>query len=209
MVDDPMRTRPDPGWPRRPSVRALAAALIPGLLTTVSQDPSRPTITTLRQIFLGFVGALVVIGALLLVLVEVPGDLDEGPMLWLLLLVGTVTAVAGSDAARRRPIVCTEPARLARQVTAMTFLALATANTAALTGFVAAFLADAFWPYLIGLVPTAFGLARTAPTRARVHELDRRLDLVGCDRSASEVLYALPGDPADPHDHHPPPPSNV
>lgn len=189
--------RDDPGWPP-PSPRAVLAALVPGLLGRYADDPSVPAVTVLRRIFVGFLAALVVIGATILVVVDPLAPVTGDGRVWALLVVGAVSSLAGTQAAARRPIVCATPARLARQVGAATFLGLATANTSALTGFVAAYLADGLWPYLIGLAPTVIGLLRVAPTRRRVRELDRHLALVGCSLTAGQILYAQPGDPTHP-----------
>ena len=74
-------------------------------------------------------------------------------------------------------------------------LRIAFAESAALFGFVGFFAASVWWVYPAGAAITFAGFARAAPTRARLHRDQDRLNEQGCFRS---LIAALAGQPPAP-----------
>lgn len=66
---------------------------------------------------------------------------------------------------------------------------IAFAELAALLGFVAAFLAEGVWPYVIGMLVSFVGFGLIAPTASRIRRLDESLSSRGCTESLRAALY--------------------
>lgn len=152
---------------------------------------------SLRVLFLGFSGALVMFGVVLL-FIGVAGDLVP----WLPLLIA---GAAGSVLAARfvvKPLDCTSSTTLAVSYRTRFFLAIACSETVALFGFVFSFIGGPVWIYHLA---AAFSLYRfwtvAPPTRAGIARDQERLDASGC---ALSLVAALRGSP--PAASPPPPP---
>lgn len=111
------------------------------------------------------------------------------PAVWALLALG-VASLGGSAAAGRRPLPCGGPKGLVRAYQQRLFLGIAFAEAPAMLAFVAAFVAGAAWPYLVGVGTAAPGLARIAPTDGDVARKDAQLSAGGCATSLREALLA-------------------
>lgn len=123
---------------------------------------------------------------------ELGSDLTD-PLPWVLLGVGTAVCLVGVRMTRALPLTATDlDGFLARYRTA-TIVGMACAEVPALLGFVSAFLVEAVWPLLVGLVPTLLGLWAVAPTAERLRAYDRMLCSRGHDVQPSALLEPPPG----------------
>lgn len=155
----------DPGW--GPVLRPMVWLLIPGVGFVLFRkyQLNHPThgLTLLRVLFTAFTNALVLIGAVIAVLVNVAhfrgGTLSAFPI-----AIGvTVIGVAGLAARQLfdRRLDCSDDLRLATTYRERFFLRIAFSEAASLAGFAAFILTSRWWLYPLGAVFTAVGY--TAP----------------------------------------------
>lgn len=152
-------------------------------------------LTLLRVLFTAFTNALVLIGAVIAVLVNVAhfrgGTLSAFPI-----AIGvTVIGVAGLAARQLfdRRLDCSDDLRLATTYRERFFLRIAFSEAASLAGFAAFILTSRWWLYPLGAVFTAVGYARLAPTGAHLSHDQHALTEGGCGRSLIAALAGLPG----------------
>ncbi|MDP9021118.1 MAG: hypothetical protein M3N57_00155, partial [Actinomycetota bacterium] len=92
--------------------------------------------------------------------------------------------------ARRRLLdFCGTPSELAGTYTSNVLLSIAFVESAALSGFVATVLAEAVWPYLVGMLVALVGFSALAPTSGRIRNLDESLSTRGCRHSLRVGLF--------------------
>ena len=171
----------DPGW-GKPVRRFLPLALMPMLVVNRSSG-GEPPILTLRTAFLAFVGGLFGFLIVLLLLFPLTSDGPTDPVVYALVGIGPFTLLAVPWARRRLVDTCAPPAELAEVYRTTMFLSIAFVESAALFGFVASFLADAAWPYVVGFAVALVGFAAIAPTDGRLRGLDDALARRGCHPS--------------------------
>ncbi|MDP9022092.1 MAG: hypothetical protein M3N57_05205, partial [Actinomycetota bacterium] len=151
----------DPGW--RQAVRRLLPFFLMPVLVTKKSSSDEPRIVVLRTVFLAFVVGL--FGFLIVVSVLFPltsaGRVEA--VVYALVGVGPLTLTAIPWARRRLLDFCGTPSELAGTYTNSVFLSIAFVESAALSGFVATFLAEAVWPYLVGMLVALVGFSALAP----------------------------------------------
>lgn len=180
--------RPDPGW-GRPLRRFLPFIIIPVLVVKRSSSDEQ-RIVQLRTAFLAFVGALFALLAVLAVLFPFTTDGPVDPVVYALVAIGPATWAAIPWTRNKLLGFCGPPSQLAGAYVTGLFINIAFIESAALFGFVAAFLADALWPYAVGMAVALVGFAAIAPTAQRIRDLDERLSTRGCAHSLRTGLYA-------------------
>ncbi|MBW3662889.1 MAG: hypothetical protein KY469_07295 [Actinobacteria bacterium] len=186
-------TTQDPGW--RPALSGLLLLFVPfvhlvRMRALRKDDASTPSITQLRSVFLSFgaSNALFLVVLLFIFPSDEPAQASTGAVAAGVVGLGIV-ALGGVWWARRLPLDCSGASELARSYSTWMFLGIAFAESAALFGFVGSFLVEALWPYLIGLVLAAIGLASIAPTRGDIERREATLRASGCDRSLAAAIY--------------------
>lgn len=106
------------------------------------------------------------------------------------LLVASAVSLMAARWSTSRPLLCGDGDALADGYRKKFFLGIAFANAASMYGFVAAFIAMGFWPYLISLPLGLSGLRAIAPTAVHLARADERLAMSGCATSLRAALYA-------------------
>lgn len=185
----------DPGWPVSPR---LLLSLIPGIGLAFHLrgrgTKQRDGLVTLREIFISFSVAIVLIGvwmAFLYPSTRSDGDPQVGLALGLA-GAGALSVLGGSWG--EHPLDCADERRLAGSYRTRFFLRVAFSEAAALFGFVGFFLADTWWSYPVGASITALGFARAAPTAAKLRRDQQRLAEKGCCQSLVRALRTVPLD---------------
>lgn len=177
----------DPGW--RGALRYALFALVPGWgLRFRKRSGGSDGLVLLRGVFLSFATALLLIGVVVGVLEsaeELGGTVPETPASLVVAVIG-LASLAGARV--ERPLDCEDDARLARSYTQRFFLRIASAEAAALAGFVAFVLTGSGWMYPLGGLFAAIGFAQVAPTARHLEEDQERLRESGCARSLVEAL---------------------
>lgn len=152
----------------------------PGWLPTGRQAPISPT----RLIVLSFAIVVLLLGFVLSFAVA-PGSDDGGdPVAWLLVGVGALAALVGIVLGRR-PLA--EPTLGA--VIIRLFRGLALTESAALLGFVGAFIGGGLTTYFVAAPITLLGLALIAPTDGRLRADDLDLQRRGIHESVRAQAY--------------------
>jgi MFS family permease len=149
----------------------------------------RAPVSVLRIIFVVVLQALALLLVVLVVLMPVrdPAAVVD-PVVYALLALSLAGPLGGLWTRRRR-LECGEPANLAQQYQAVFLVGLALSESAALFGFVASFLADGYWPYLVGVALSGVGFGLIAPTRSDIARRDEQLTFSGCPTSLRQALY--------------------
>jgi hypothetical protein len=135
---------------------------------------------TLRVLFVTFVGAVLMIGVVVVVLNRFGDDVahfEPIPVAGLVVAVGVLVQVIA--AVVERPLDASGPVALASSYRTRFFLRVASAEGAALLGFAGFILTTVPAVYLVGLVVTLVGFTRAAPTRARLAADQERLSPAG------------------------------
>jgi hypothetical protein len=173
----------DPGW--RPSL----VALIPYgvfFLRRKRRDP----ITTMRDMYLAFVMALVLFGYVLTFLNPFRGE--QNGVGW---AVGIgALALINLVLVRRveRPLSCESEAALATSYRNRLFVRLAFGESTALLAFVAAFRIDGSWIYFFGALCSLPAFIRLAPSKAAFVRDQDELTNRGCMHSLIEAIRRTP-----------------
>jgi F0F1-type ATP synthase membrane subunit c/vacuolar-type H+-ATPase subunit K len=180
----------DPGW--TPVLKSLAWFAIPGIGVQQMRKraPSMNGLSVLRLIFMAFVNALVLIGVVIAILVNLSrfkgGAVAPFPVAIGLVLAGLL---ANSIGARfERPLDCSDEQHLANSYRTRFFIRVAFSESTALLGFVGFILTDRWWLYPLGAAFAAFGYARLAPTSAHLGHDQTMLQDSGCGRSLVSAL---------------------
>lgn len=153
--------------------------------------PGTNGLALLRQVFVSFSLAVVMIGVVVLFLTA--GDPPENaPSTGLVLAAVAALGFLGFVAPQVvvAPLDCSSDATLVGGYRTRFFLRLAFAESAALVGFVGALLTGAPWPYLVGAAITAVGFARLAPTDANLAAEQDALATAGCPRDLRHALVS-------------------
>lgn len=179
----------DPGW--RPVFRKILPWIImPWGIGRLSKDgEGQPPVLAARAVFLSFVLALVMFLVVLLLILPLSSGEDLSPGVYLLLAAGPIAAAFVPWARRRLLGSCGSRTELAGHYATSLFLGIALGELAALLGFVAAFLAGAAWPYVIGMLVSFVAFGLIAPTASRIRRLDEGLSSSGCTTSLRAALY--------------------
>ncbi len=181
----------DPGWGQVLRRVPLSLVFLPlGLLRIMQRKGTEPPILVLREMFIVFLFAQVLILYVLPLLLPLRAP-DPAPMAPVIALVvcGTVMTAVGAQLARRSPLPCVDESKLQGAYTNRLFLAIAAAQTAAFAGILASFLSGGFWPYLIGLTVSAGGFLVITPTHRDVLRRQRQLTSQDCRASLLRALY--------------------
>lgn len=183
---DPTLTTADPGW--SPSLRRMPPV---ALLARGRHEPhSGAPIVIARSAYLAFVTAMPLFLFVLTFILPWTSSEPTGTIVYILLGAGAVV-FALSFNVRRRMASCPDPARPAGQFVSGMFLTVACVEAAGLLGFVAAFLAEAIWPYAVGMTLSLIGFAVHAPTASRLAAIDEQLAASGCPTQIRPALYGL------------------
>jgi hypothetical protein len=186
-MTSPREPDDDPRWF---SIRSLAWALLPAFGTRRAHDAGAASaLQLLRQVFVSFVMALVLIGVVTAVIASGPSESD-GPSASVVAAAVAALGVISLIVPRlfERPLDCTTDAALVTGYRTRFFLRIAIAEAAALLGFVGALVAGEAWIYALGAAFTAVGFARLAPSRRNLDREQEALNLQGCGRSLLSLL---------------------
>jgi hypothetical protein len=179
----------DPGW--RGSWRGLAWMFLPGAAARRPERLGPDPLSALRALFVSFCSALVLFGVVLVVLdgsTGVGGGDGVATSTASAVVAALGVVVVAAAELIPRPLDCADEESLAASYRTRFFLRLALSESAALTGFVASFLAGSVVPYLVGLAVAGVGFARLAPTQAHLEADQERLNTQGCARSLLAAL---------------------
>ncbi|MDQ1393321.1 MAG: hypothetical protein QOF30_2298 [Acidimicrobiaceae bacterium] len=164
----------DPGW--RSAFSAMSWLIVPGWgITRQSRrvGGGRHGLTMLRQLFVNFAAALVLIG-LVVVVLSATTKLTPHPLPVTAVAVAVVAVGAIALSASHlfeRPLDCTNDDRLAASYRTRFFLRVAFSEAVSLVGFVGFILSNTGWLYALGALFTAIGYYRLAPTAAHLASL--------------------------------------
>lgn len=165
----------------------------PGLAGKSDTDEG-PPIVRLRTVFLAFVYSVVLIAAVLAVVFPLSAPGSTHVSVYVLVTVAPLSLSAIPLMTGRLLGFCGGPVDLANAYTTILFVNIAFVEAAGVLGLVAAFIADALWPYLVGMAVALVGFVVIAPTRARIQRLDSRLSARGCDQSLRTGLFTRTDD---------------
>jgi hypothetical protein len=176
----------DPGW--RPSL----VVLIPyGIYFT--RKRRRDPITSVRDLYLSFVSALVLSGFVLGYILPFRSHLDG--LVWAI-GIGVLAVVSLVLVGRlERPLSCESDEALAGSYRTRLFLRLAFAESTALLGFVSAFLIEGNWIYYFAFLCSLPAFLRLAPTQGAFTRDQDELTNRGCARSLVDALRRTPPKP--------------
>jgi hypothetical protein len=165
--------------------------LVPGLAGR-AVGHAGDVLTATRQVFIGFVGALVLFQVVLVFIGTDPAIEPSATFALVLLAVGVVNVfVVSPSLVRKQPLDGSSPGKLLATYRTRFFLQVAFAESAALFGFVAFFVANEWWVYPASLVSAFTGFARLAPTRANLAKDQASLRSSGSNLSLVRVLRGL------------------
>lgn len=184
----------DPGWRR--SLVGLVLVM-PGISLVLAQRRAGQAdgVILLRTVYLSFVSALLAVAVVIVAFLGIsPGnETSEGveAAAGLVVLVGIV-CILGARVIGNRPLDCRSEQALAESFRKSFFLTVALAELTALVAFVAAFLVDTGWLYLLGGAFSAVGFARSAPTAGHLARRQDDLGRRGCTLSLRDAIRRLP-----------------
>lgn len=182
----------DPGWDLTP--RSLARSLTPFRSLRRNDAADASALATLRQLFVSFCLALVLITALVIIL----GDTTNADARTEISVgVATLAGVASLILGRRidRTLDCTSDASLVTSYRTRFFLRLAIAEAVTLLAFALGIAVGPSWAYFVGLAFTTIGFAQIAPTRRNLERDETELRARGCHRSISRLLTSASTQP--------------
>lgn len=180
----------DPGW--RPILRRLPLVLIfPAILfwRAFRHQRTGPHILALRAIFLAYLMGIIYILSVLPQVLPLRGTGGQMIPAIVLLCAGSVVTIVGTQLVCRYSLPCKNEATLRATYGVISFIGIACAEAAAMSGFIAGFIVGGFGPYLVGLVVSLIGFLMVAPTRRAVHRRDRQLASRDCGASLRNALY--------------------
>ena len=184
----------DPGW-RRSLVGLIL--LMPGVSLVLAQRRAGLVdgLVLLRTLYLSFVSALVGIALVIAVILGIPADPETprnvGVATIIVVVVGLVSLL-GARHFSHRALTCNSEQDLAESYRKSFFLGVALAELAALVAFVASFVVDAGWLYLLGAAFSAIGFAWLAPTVGHLARRQGDLSRAGCQFSLRAAIGRLP-----------------
>ena len=189
----------DPGW--RSALVGLWWVLVPGQMIRQQRRATAAGthgLTILRRLFASFACALVMIGAVV-VLLSATTTLTRHPLPSIDVAIGVLLYGVFSVFVPRlieKPLDCSSDQRLAGTYRTRFFLRLAFANAAALLGFVGFMESNNGWFYALGVAFAAIGFYRVAPSAANLAKDQQALSDASCSRSLIAALATLPPPPA-------------
>jgi hypothetical protein len=200
-VSDPFQPKPstpfgrpddDPGWPLKPL--ALLGLFVPALAIRRAQR-SGDALVALRSLFMAFVGAVCLIGVVVLIL----GDMTDGdprPEVSVPIVICAGVASLVLPRVVKRPLDCSSPETLAATYRTRFFLRMAFSELPALVAFAVNISFGPVWVYFVGLGFALIGMATLAPTRRHLAHDQQQLNGNGCRYSLVTVLRRpSPGTP--------------
>jgi F0F1-type ATP synthase membrane subunit c/vacuolar-type H+-ATPase subunit K len=179
----------DPGW--EPVLKRISWGLIPiiGPLLILRRRRPADGLTTIRLIYLGIVVALWLLVVVLLFIVPSDRWFATDQVGWVLMVVvAGLISLAGVQWVRSRPLDVTSAASLGATYRGNFFVGIGLAEGAALVGFVTTFFADAFWPYLIGLLFSNIGMVLIGPSKREIARRQGQIQGHGSPLSLGKVL---------------------
>jgi F0F1-type ATP synthase membrane subunit c/vacuolar-type H+-ATPase subunit K len=191
----------DPGW--SDAWRLLPWLLVPGLAIRRiyrKGDGKYDGLVILRQLFVVFAVAMILVGAVVIVLVAFTRQPRNHPLPNGAVAVGVALVGGASVSASRlvaRLLVCTDASALAGSYRTRFFLQIAFSEAAALVGFVGFMITWTGWVYPVGLAISIVGLALMAPTKGHLAGDQERLRACGCFTPLLQSLRSnMPPPPA-------------
>jgi len=139
--------------------------------------------------FLSFVIGICLVGVVVLVLETAGGEMGStavGPVAGVVVVVGLASLAAPVLLGRSLP--CESEAVLASGYRRWFFLQIACAEADALVAFVGYILSSVAWVYPAGVLFSAIGFARLAPTSRHLKRLQEDLSREGCQLSLMSAL---------------------
>jgi hypothetical protein len=189
----------DPGW-RAAIGLSTKGVLLPWTAPARGRSwGSGDGLVMVRALYASFVQAVLMIGVVVIILDRYGRVPDQGeplPVAGLVLAGGILAQLVG--AVVEKPLDASDPGALAASYRKRFFLRLAFAESAALLGFAGFILTGAPVVYFIGLAVTLVGLARAAPTRARLAADEYRLAPAGDTIGIGAALSGRKGPPSAP-----------
>jgi hypothetical protein len=177
----------DPGWNlgwRSPIL------FVPGVLQYRVRHAAGDGLVLLRDVFVSFVGSLVLFGVILTFVVA--GRQYGSPWPWVvaILAIGVISSIVSNVVAR--PLDCSGDLKLAGSYRTRFYTRMAFAEIPAMFAFVFAFTNGPAWLYYLGAVITLVRMAMAAPTPTAIRRDQDALDARGCERSLVAALRRLP-----------------
>jgi hypothetical protein len=148
-------------------------------------------LVALRAIYVALLASLPLFLFALSFIVPWDGSSAQDWFAGLVAILGAA-AIGLVQLARHRPLSLESPKQLAASYRAPFFIAVSYAQSAALLGFVGAFLTDSLWVYVLGMGFGLLGLALLAPTRADIERRQRQIEARGSSLSLLEALMETP-----------------
>jgi hypothetical protein len=177
----------DPGW--NLGWRSLIL-FVPGVLQYRVRHAAADGLVLLRDVFVSFVGAIVLFG---LILTLVVGGRQYGsPRPWAVAIVVIAVACAVVSKVVARPLDCSSDLKLAGSYRTRFYTRVAFAEIPAMFAFAFAFTNGPAWLYYLGAVITLVHMAIVAPSPAAIRRDQEALDAQGCERSLVAALRPLP-----------------
>ena len=177
----------DPGWSLG---WRLLILFVPGVLQYRVRHSAGDGLVLLRDVFVSFVGSLVLFGVILTFVV---GGREYGsPRPWVvaILVIGVICTIVPRVV--ERPLDCSSDLKLAGSYRTRFFTRMAFAEIPAMFAFVVAFTNGPAWIYYLGAVITLVRMAMAAPTPTAIRRDQDELDVQGCGRSLVAALRRLP-----------------
>ena len=178
-----MTPNDDPGWPHGPSMFVF---LIPGAVPWyLRRRGTGDGLLVLRQVFISFPVALVLVGIAL-----APIRLQGGSLVpWLPILIALAIVSLVGERVIEKPLDCATDATLAGTYRTRFFLRIAFADAVALYGFCFAFIGAPKWIYYAAAGMTLVRLwTGVAPTRSALARDQDILNRSGCGRTLVAAL---------------------
>lgn len=140
------------------------------------------------QVLLAPVLLLIVVGFVLPWTAEDPGAGADTAVVVVGAVVLAAIGLGGAQWNRGRDYPCVPADELWRIFRTRVFLGIAIGDLPALLSFVAAFVYEEGWLYLVGVAISLISLAMIGPTRAHVERVDASLRAQGCRHALGETL---------------------
>lgn len=180
----------DPGW--WSAFRGIGWGFVPWLVHRRTTRSRINGLLVLRELFVSFSTALVLIAGVVLILDRPNGGLGGN---WsgeagAALVGGYAVYALVATRVIVKPLDCASDVALAGSYRTTFFLRIAFSESIALVGFVAFILTGNGALYWLALVPTAVGFARAAPTAGNLDRAQEALAVAGCGRSLVTALQS-------------------
>ncbi len=184
----------DPGW-RRSLVGLILFMPTISLVLAQRRAGQVDGLVLLRTVYLSFLSTLVAITLVIAVILGIPADPDRSQGAGVASLVVVVVGLAcllGARQISNRALECTSEQALAESCRKSFFLGVALVELVALVAFVASFVVDAGWLFLLGAAFSALGFAWLAPTASHLTRRQEDLSRAGCGLSLRAAVGRVP-----------------